>query len=81
MLKRTDGKTPQLKSQDVKLGTLLDVKLCVKAVYTKVTVKSWTMSVFTGKVRYETYQCVWSVATQTEFVNHLVTDILHKIHF
>jgi len=51
-------------------------KRCVKDVYTKVIVKSWTTSVTTGKVRSETYQLVWLVATQTVSVSHLDINLL-----
>jgi len=55
---------------------LHDAKRSVKVAYVKVMVKSWIMLGTTGKVRLETYQLVWCLVTQIEFVNRLVARIL-----
>jgi hypothetical protein len=51
----------------------------VKAAFIKVTVLSSTTLGTIAKVRCETYQLVWSVATRIEPVNHLGTDINHLL--
>lgn len=75
-------KTPPLKSNGAKPVTLRVGKRFVKAGFTRVTVLNSTTLGTIAKVRCETYQFVWSVATQTGFVNHLTNlGIVHRLLF
>lgn len=64
-------KTHRLKSLVERRETLHDAEHYAKVVYTKVMAKSWIMSASTGRVRYETCQLVWLVATQIAYGSHL----------
>lgn len=73
-------KTPQLRSNGAKPVTLRVGKRFVKVGYIKVTILNSTTLGTIAKVRCETYQFVWSVATQTGFVNHLGIDMQQVLH-
>lgn len=69
-------RTVQPKSQDEKLVMPHGVRACGVDVYERVMVRSWTMSVSTDGVRFETLQLVWLVATQIAYGSHLDISLL-----
>lgn len=69
-------RTVQPKSPDEWPVTPHGVKPCVVDVYERVMVRSWTMSVSTDGVRFETLQLVWLVATQIAYGSHLDISLL-----
>lgn len=69
-------KTVQPRSQDAKPAMPLGARVCGVDVYARVMVRSWTMSVSTGGVRYETLQLAWLVATQIAYGSHLDISLL-----
>lgn len=73
-------KTPLHKLNGAKPVTLRVGRRFVKVGYTRVTLLSSTTLGTIAKVRCETYQFVWSVATQTGFVNHLGIDMHQMVH-
>lgn len=68
-------RTALLKSNDEKRETLPVARQCMKVVYIRVMDLSLTTLGSTGKVRYETYQLVWSLAMQ------IVSDNPHAIEW
>jgi hypothetical protein len=73
-------KTPRPKLNGAKPVTLRVGRRFVKVGYTRVTLLSSTTLGSIAKVRCETYQFVWSVATQTGFVNHLGIDVHQMVN-
>jgi hypothetical protein len=68
------------KLDDELLVTEPAVKRCVRVVYEKVMVKSWTMSVHTEPAHLIVSRHVWLVATRTGYVNpNVLNDLMHHI--
>ena len=72
-------RTLPLKLKDVRQEIKLDVKLCVRGAYIKVTEWSLTTSGTTGKVHLETWRLVSLVVMQTVSVNPNVHNLLLKL--
>ena len=73
------GKIHRLRSNAEKTAIVQDVKQHVRDAYIRVTERSLTTQATTLMGRYETYQLASLVATQTGFVNLLISHVINKI--
>ena len=72
------GKTRRSKLSVEKRVTQLDVRHCVRVVYTKATEWSLTTREHTGQAVYVMYQLGWLLATRTGFASLLLNHVINK---